>query len=641
MDAVHAHSSLAKIVRGVAGTIALTVFITIPAGYFAIGYHYEARALHLEANLGADRISEIIFANPELWRFEEHRLVGVLMLGLSRNRAYRALVTDVQGREVAAITADLDTPIFRRTAELTDGVDRIGEIAIDTSLRPLLVRTAIAGVIGALLAIAIYIALKMLPLRALFRVINRLDESQKLLEVEVEAKELALLKARDMGVAMRHQALHDALTNLPNRILLDDRLQQAILVGQRENKMLALIMIDLDQFKAINDTLGHHAGDLVLQQTATRLQHALRGSDTIARLGGDEFAILLTSVSDRAGVVTTAQRILEVIGQPLTIEDRTLRVAASLGIVLCPEHGDDPGQLLRRSDVAMYSAKRAKTGFAIYDVEQDLENTKQLSLQSDLRVALDEDQLVLYYQPKIDLKTDRVCGVEALVRWQHPKNGLIFPDEFIRVAEQNGLIKPLTRAVLRIALQQLVDWQQNGLALPIAINISAVNLQDPTFPHQVAEIMRDYPVAPALLEMEITETALMADPLCAIETIMKLRDIGIVVSIDDFGTGYSSMAYLKKLLVGKIKVDKSFVMEIIKNENDHAIVRAIIDLAHNLGLVVVAEGVETGEALERLKSLGCDTAQGYHMSRPVPVDKLNEWLGRSQWGLASKTSDSD
>ena len=630
---INTYLGLAKVVKVVAAIIALVVFVAIPTGFFSIAYEYESDEINSEARRGADVVTEIIYSNPALWSFNEHRLVGALRKIQSRDYSHHIIIVDEHGKTVAFIPADLDQPVLARSVDLTDGGKFVGKITISESIRPLLIDTAVAGLFGTVLAMAIYFALKILPLRALTRVVRRLEESQKLLREEMQAKEIALLEAKDIGNAMRHQALHDGLTNLPNRILLHDRLQQAILIGRREKKILALMMMDLDQFKAINDTLGHQTGDLVLQQVAMRLLHTLRGSDTVARLGGDEFAILLTAVTGQAGVIITANKVLEAIRQPIKIENQILHVNASLGIVLFPDHGDDPVGLLRCADVAMYSAKRARSGFEIYNAEQDLQNTRKLSLQNDLRVAIEKDQLILHYQPKIDLATNRICSVEALVRWQHPTEGLIFPDDFIPIAEKNGLIKPLTRAVLKLALQQSREWQKKGVVLPIAINISGVNLQDPTFSDQVIEIMRNYKVSPSLLEMEITETALMEDPVSAIETIQKLRDIGIVIAIDDFGTGYSSMAYLKKLLVSKIKVDKSFVMDMIKNSNDMVIVRSTIDLAHNLGLTVVAEGVESQEIFEQLRTLGCDVAQGYHMSRPITADKLNEWLEKSNWGL--------
>ena len=630
---MNTYHSLAKIVTVVAGIISLIVFVAIPVGYFSVAYRYESELLQAEAERSANAVSEIIGTYPDSWRSDKRRLVTTLILSSSFTATHRNHIRDEQGNSIAFIPVELEWPILSRTAVLSDGNKIAGEVEVAKSWRPMLITTGVATLFGFLLALAIYFVLKILPLRALTRVVKRLDESQELLRAEIQAKEQALLEAQDIGSAMRHQAMHDGLTNLPNRILLHDRLQQALLIGLREKKMLALIMMDLDQFKIINDTLGHHTGDIVLQQVAMRLQQVLRGSDTIARLGGDEFAILLTAVTGQAGVVIAAQKIMEAIHQPLKIEERVLHVAASLGIALFPEHGNQPEKLLRCADVAMYGAKRAKSGFAIYDVEQDAQNTKQNFLQNDLQVAIEENQFILHYQPKIDLASNRICGVEALIRWQHPTEGLIFPDSFIPILEQNGLIKPLTRIVLKMALQQLTEWQQQGRILPIAINISAINLQDPSFPDQVLEIMHNFNVQPTLLEMEITETALMQSPLQAIETVKKLCDIGIVISIDDFGTGYSSMAYLKKLVVAKIKVDKSFVIDMIKNENDNIIVRSTIDLAHNLGLTVVAEGVETAEAFERLKSLGCDTAQGYHMGRPLSVDKLNEWLEKSDWGL--------
>ncbi len=631
---MNTYQSLARIIQVVAGTIALFVFIAIPSGFFSTSYQYETAALQAEANRSANSISELIDENPDTWRLDKRRLVVTLILNSSFTATHRNHVRDEQGNSIAFIPVDLDWPVVSRSAVLSDGNKVAGEVEVAKSLRPLVIATGIVVLVSVLLALAIYFALKILPLRALTRVAKNLEEAQQLLRSEVLAKERALLEALDISSAMRHQAMHDGLTSLPNRILLHDRLQQAILIGQREKKVLALIMMDLDQFKAINDTLGHHSGDMVLQQVANRLQQVLRGSDTVARLGGDEFAILLTAVSGREGVVIAAQKIIETIRQPLLIEGHTLHIGASLGIVLFPEHGDDPEKLMRSADVAMYSAKRARTGFAIYDASLDIQSSRLGFLQNDLQEAIETHQFVLHYQPKIDLVTNRISGVEALIRWQHPKDGLVLPDNFIPVVEKNGLIKPLTRLVLRMALQQLTEWQKQGTPLPIAVNISAINLQDPSFPDQVLEIMRDFNVHPSLLEMEITETALMQDPLHAIETVRRLCAMGIIISIDDFGTGYSSMAYLKKLVVAKIKVDKSFVMDMIKNENDNIIVRSTIDLAHNLGLTVVAEGVETQEALDRLRSLGCDTAQGYHMGHPLSIDQLDIWIAESNFGSA-------
>lgn len=628
---MNTYHSLAKVVTVLAAIISLIVFIAIPSIYFSVAYRYELEELQVEADHSASAIDEIIFDHPDTWRLDKHRLTVALLGNASRIYRHRNQIRDEQGNSIAFIPVELDWPVFDRSAELVYKNKIVGTIKIEESLRPLLFETGVVALGSAMLALAIYFVLKIFPLRALTRVVRRLDESNDLLRVEMLAKEQALQEAQNIGSAMRHQAMHDGLTNLPNRILLHDRLQQALSIGNREKKMLALIMMDMDQFKGINDALGHHAGDRVLQEVALRLQRVLRDSDTIARLGGDEFAILLSAVNGQSGGLIAAHKILETIRQPLKIDNHVLHIGASLGIVLFPEHGNDPAMLLRCADVAMYKAKCTKTGFAIYDSQQDMQDSKRTFLQNDLLAAIEENQLILHYQPKIDLASNRICGVEALVRWQHPKEGLVFPDAFIPIAEQNGLIKPLTRSVLQMALQQSTVWLHQGLELPIAINISAINLMDPYFPDQVVEIMSKFSVSPALIEMEITETALMQHPLHAIGTVKKLCDIGIILSIDDFGIGYSSMAYLKKLVVAKIKIDKSFVLDMIKNENDDTIVRSIIDLAHNLGLTVVAEGVESAEALERLKTLGCDIAQGCHMGLPVSAAKLNEWLEKSSW----------
>lgn len=625
------YRSLVRIVEILAGTVSLIIFLAVPSSYFAISYDHEAQNLQNQAHLGAESVSEIIYTNPDLWRFEEHRLVGVLMQSALRNESRHIRVIDTQGAHVASVLGQPEMPTFSRHAELTDGRDVVGRVEVVTSLRPLLLRTALAALIGAFLAVVVYVILKILPLRALTKVIGHLEESQKTLRDEIQAKEMALQRAQEISNEMRHQALHDALTNLPNRILLHDRLQQAILIGLREKKTLALIMMDIDQFKTINDSLGHQAGDMVLQQIALRLPQLLREADSVARLGGDEFAFLLAPVADRASATMVAERTLEAVRQTININERSLHVSASLGIALFPEHGAEPGKLMRCADLAMYSAKNARNSFVVYNSSLDVQNEQQRFLQHDLETAIEEAQLVLYYQPKIDLKSNRICGVEALVRWQHPVAGLIFPDDFIPMAERSGLIKQLTSCVLRMALQQALEWQSCGRILPIAVNISAINLQDALFPQQVAEMMRLFSVPPTLIEMEVTETALMEDPLLAIETVKKLNDIGIQISIDDYGIGYSSMAYLKKLVVEKIKIDRSFVMDMIQDESDAIIVRSTIELAHNLGLSVIAEGVESEEIFVRLKSLGCDVAQGYCISPPLPVAAMNEWLAHSRW----------
>jgi len=454
--------------------------------------------------------------------------------------------------------------------------------------------------------------------------------------VPVVARELkeAKLRREQRGAEreIHRLAYYDTLTDLPNRTLLQDRLRQAILSARRDKKGLALLVMDLDRFKEINNVLGHHYGDLLLQQVGPRLREVLRESDTVARLGGDEFAILLLSI-ELDGAILTAEKILRHFLTPFVVDCLSLEIGTSIGIALFPDHGEDANTLLRRADMAMYEAKEQSTGYAVYSPQHERHNSSHLILMGDLRHAIDQNELFLQFQPKIDLRTRSIIGVEALVRWQHPSRGTVPPDQFIPLSEQGGLIKPLTLWVLKAALSQCHTWHQAGLKLSVAVNLSARNLQDPQLPDQVTRLLRAYDLDPKWLHLEITESVIMADPARAMEILNYLNKMGIHLAIDDFGTGYSSLGYLKKLPVDEIKIDKSFVKEMAVEADDAMIVRSTIDLAHNLGLKVVAEGVETEEILDRLIALGCDAAQGYYISRPISPADLLHWLAQSPWTL--------
>ena len=449
------------------------------------------------------------------------------------------------------------------------------------------------------------------------------------LEQRVTERTMQLQEANN---ELEHQTLHDALTRLPNRVLFHDRLRSLLLTAHRSYEPFALIGVDLDLFKEINDTLGHQAGDMVLQHVADACNTSLRDGDTVARMGGDEFAILLSKVTDLDEAVKVAQRVLAAIKQPTQIDGRTVSVSASLGIAMFPEHGDEVTELINHGDAAMYEAKKNKLGIVVYRDELGEGNAEAIALKAELRHAISGHELLLHFQPKIDISSNTVNGVEALVRWQHPRLGLVYPDAFIVLAETSGLIKQLTHEVLRLTLKQIQEWRSKQVSLPIAMNVSAVNLQDKDFPESVAAMLAEYDLPSNLLELEVTETTIMTEPLRAIENIRKLSKMGVIISIDDFGTGYSSLSYLQKLMVAKIKIDKSFVMEMATSEHDEVIVRSIIDLAHNLGLKALAEGVETQYALDKLREMGCDSAQGYFMSKPLPAEQLLEWLHSSQWG---------
>ncbi len=425
--------------------------------------------------------------------------------------------------------------------------------------------------------------------------------------------------------SMAHLALHDALTDLPNRTLLHERLRQAILEARRGGQTLALLVMDMDRFKEVNDTLGHYFGDVLLRQVGLRLRDGLRASDTVARLGGDEFAVLLPG-SDQEGAHWAARKLLTLLEHPFELEGHALDVRISIGIALYPDHGADAETLLRRADVAMYVAKRGGTGYAMYTTEQDPYSPSRLALIGDLRRAIDQEELVLYYQPKLSYRTGRVTGVEALVRWPHAIHGTLNPDQFIPLAEHMGLIKSLSHCVLNIALRQCRAWYDAGWILPVAVNLSLRDLHDARLPEQIGHLLESWALPPSLLHIEITEDTAMSDPGRTLGILTWLRGLGVHLAIDDFGTGQSSLAQLRRLPVDQLKIDKSFVREMAVNDNDAVIVRTIIDLGHNLGLTVVAEGVEDAATTELLTRLGCDEGQGFYLSRAVPPAALIAWL---------------
>lgn len=423
--------------------------------------------------------------------------------------------------------------------------------------------------------------------------------------------------------ALEHQALHDPLTELPNRKLLYNDVQQEIHRSARNNQNFVLMMTDLDRFKEVNDTLGHHVGDTVLQQASERLSRLLRKSDTVARLGGDEFGVLLpeTTMEDAQQI---ADKISKSFASPFVIEGHNLNVGISIGIVEFPTHGRNVTRLVQHADVAMYNAKRRGGGYALYDPQKDVHSRDRLALMSDLRRTIEENELALVYQPAIDLGTGKIHGVEALLRWQHPVHGNIAPDRFIPLAEQTGLIKTLTNWVLETAVQHCRQWYKQGQPLVVAVNLSSHSLQDRGLPTQIGELLEKYSLPASYLRLELTESSIMADPIRAREVLKALSNMGIGLSIDDFGTGYSSLAYLKQLPVDEIKVDASFVLNMLKDESDATIVRATIDLAHNLGLSVVAEGVESRDVYECLAKWDCNSVQGNYVAKPLTSEQIQD-----------------
>jgi diguanylate cyclase (GGDEF)-like protein len=446
------------------------------------------------------------------------------------------------------------------------------------------------------------------------------------------AKRAAAKIAKEL-VEREHRARRDPLTSLPTREQLHDMVHAAIVESKRKKKKVALMLMDLNRFKEINDTLGHHTGDRVLQQLASRLRKVLRDSETVARLGGDEFAILLPSVADKGQVTAVAQRILQALDEPFVAAGLALDVDASIGIALYPDHGDRVAKLLRAADVAMYLGKESLSGYTFFTHGNDPgDGGKRLALIGELRSALEGGQLVLYYQPKIELATGRVKGVEALVRWEHPRGGLLAPDEFIPLLEQSSLLRRFTLYIVETALRDCSGWRRAGFDVTVAVNLSMRNLLDAQLPADLRKLIHKSPNLKAdALELEITESMIMSDPERIFRVCMGLRELGFLLTVDDFGTGYSSLAYLHRLPVSSLKIDKSFIGAMGGNNPDsEIIVRSTLDLAHNLGLAVVAEGVETPQVYDKLAELGCGHAQGYFISRPLPNDALVKWLGEHQ-----------
>ena len=449
----------------------------------------------------------------------------------------------------------------------------------------------------------------------------------------VDGQLLDITETHNALDVLEHQATTDDLTGLANRTLWYDRVNQALSGSRREEgREVVLMLLDLDHFKMINDELGHPVGDDVLRQVAQRLRAALRDSDTLARLGGDEFAILMPAVpsGERAGE-RVAAKVLGCFEHPFRCGDRELFLNASVGIAVYPEHGADVEELLSHADVAMYRAKRSDGHYSFYVPDGQAGDARQLRFSGQLRHALDRNEFELHYQPKVGMQDKQVCGVEALLRWQHPHQGLVKPQHFLPIAEQIGLMTPITSWVLVTALRQCKQWGDTGIHMPVSVNVSARAFQNPRLLERIQWALEEAEVSGDCLEIEITEDTLMGDIGRGADILAQLHALGVAVAVDDFGTGYSSLSYLRRLPINTLKIDKSFLADVVNGSNDAMIVRSIIDLGHNLGFRVIAEGVEDERAWDLLSQLGCDAVQGYHISRPLPDGKFTDWLRGSAW----------
>ncbi len=429
----------------------------------------------------------------------------------------------------------------------------------------------------------------------------------------------------------RHRASHDSLTDLPNRIYFQEKLDYALLTCKRQRVPLAVLFVDLVSFKEVNESLGHFYGDYVLQEVATRLSETFRrGTDVLARIGGDEFAILLPEISLQ-DAIKISYKLSSVIEQPFTFEGHDFSVRVNVGIAMFPEHGDDSEAIMQHAEIAMYVAVHNEVVYAVFDPEHNRSTWNRLILIGQLRDAVHKGQFELHYQPKIIVQGNCFSGVEALARWVHPEQKCISPDQFIPLVEQAGLSKSFTSWVLDEALQQCVRWELAGIEMEISVNLSVKNLHDLDFPKDVRRLLEIYPVNPQRLILEITESCVMVDQQRALRVLQDLRSLGVVISVDDYGTGYSSIAYLRKFPVQEIKIDKSFVIDMLSDEDNEAIVKSTIMMAHSIGCKVVAEGVEDQQTMQKLIAMGCDYIQGYHICRPLSVSDFDQWIAKGGW----------
>ena len=436
---------------------------------------------------------------------------------------------------------------------------------------------------------------------------------------------LAVYRSALLSAEKEHQAMHDALTDLPNRLQFSEVIERRFENARSKSTRGAVLLIDLDRFKEVNDTLGHQTGDALLCQIGPRIQSILPEGGVVARLGGDEFAVMVPDI-EADDALRIGEAIVNVLEPPFRLDEFNLEVQASIGIAIFPDHGTSADGLIKHADIAMYFAKGRNSGIEIYNAEHDQNSRRRLSLLSELRTAMAKGEVVLYYQPKLDLSTGTVIGVEALVRWHHPLFGLIPPAEFVPFAEHTGLIRPLTNFVLRTAVTQARAWLDSGIDTAVAVNLSARTLHDGEISNEVARLLLEFSLPPSRLQLEITESSIMADPARAKRVLEDLDAMGLHLAIDDFGTGYSSLSYLQDLPVREVKIDMSFVTNVLENPRDRVIVRSTIDLARHLGLRSTAEGIESAAAQEWLTLAGCDQGQGFHIAPPMPADDVTMWL---------------
>lgn len=732
---------LPRTIGRVAMIIATIVAFCLPAGFFGLSYQYQIGSMQSESEFNATLTTQYITLNPDMWRFQEHRLHTLLEEGHTQSSLpEQRRILDASEKTIASTQYKPDRPILSIRSPLYDTGKTVGYFEVNRSLRPLLLKTGFVGLFALGFAAVVFAVLKMLPMRALNRALLSLRQSEALFSkafhvspdpviiyrvrdgyvinvnnsfirlthysvTEVVGKMLGDLKLwvveddeqraaqqavllrqvvhnhelclitkngehRDMLVSsemteiddeicllmvardvteqkrteqrLAYLANYDHLTGLPNRVLFRDRLTGAMQRAHRAEHLVALLYLDLDRFKQVNDTLGHQFGDALLRQVTERLQQCVRSSDTLAptlpdenfdatvsRLGGDEFTIVLEDIKHIDEISRVAQRILSTLSVPYDLNGRSVFVGASIGITVYPFDDLDLDNLIRNADIAMYRAKAlGRNNFQFYTDDLNANAEERLLLETELRQALEREEFQLFYQAKLDLCSNRVTGVEALLRWNSPRLGLVAPDAFIPFLEDTGLIVPVGAWVIRTACAQAATWNRQGTHLSVAVNLSARQFCDGSLTETIESALHESGLPENQLEVEVTESLLMEDSASSQATLTKIKQMGIHISVDDFGTGYSSLAYLKRFPLDTLKIDRSFVRDLGIDPDDTAIVNAVIALAHSLRLRVVAEGVETVEQLEFLRDAQCEYAQGYHINRPMPTAAFDTWLAQ-------------
>jgi diguanylate cyclase (GGDEF)-like protein len=597
-----AEAALARVVSGFAATIALLLALAVPAMHVWSAWREEAAAMRAEVRVIAHGITQMATRTPDLWMYQDARLRGLLHAGDGTDS--NLWVQDLDGKVRAQVAMDLPWPRHRIQEPVYDSGTAVGAAVIERSLRPMMLRTVVVAVLALLLAAGAYAALRMLPLRLLQRAMGRAT----------------------------YLATHDQLTGLPNRRLFHDRLAQAALRASRYGTGFAVLALDLDRFKEVNDTLGHAAGDELLRQVANALGATLRDSDTLARLGGDEFAIIQSNAEQPRSAEALAARLVERLALPFELHGHLAHIGTSIGIAMSgpmPEGAENVAgeQVLHDADTAMYRAKaEGRSTYRFFSAEMNRALQERREMERDLREALAAGQLRLHYQPQVDLTTQRVVGLEALLRWAHPERGLVMPDRFIALADEIGLLNRIGEWVLLEACAAATRWPGQRMA----VNISANHFQSADFLRAVRHALDTTGLEPERLEIEITEGVLLTDTDRTLATLGALREMGVSVAMDDFGTGYSSLGYLHKFRFDKIKIDRSFVHSLANDPQSIAIIRAVIAITQALGLRCNAEGVESAAQAAMLRAEGCTEAQGWLYGRAVPEYELHVLIGSTQ-----------